>query len=223
MVEFDFLLDHEEGPNVLTATVSPNDAAANGFTLIELVVTLALFGILVSLGLPSFTAWIKNSQVRTVAEALQNGVRTAQAEAVRRNRQVVFALTDGAPPAPPLSPTSATAKANGKNWFVVTVAPVSDTTDVEYVQGGALADVASGVSISGPAAICFNSNGRLVANPSSTGISGAACTVSASTFDIDHPKADRALRVIVQLGGQMRMCDRSRPALSAAAPDGCPP
>lgn len=207
---------------MLKTVRSVSGEVARGFTLIELVVTLSLFGILVAMSLPSFTGWIRNSQVRTVAEALQNGIRTAQVEAVRRNRQVVFALTNAVPPAPPVSLTLAPATANGKNWFVATVAPISDSADVAYVQGGALADVASGVSISGPAAICFNSTGRLVANPASTGISGAACSVSASTFDVNHPNADRPLRVIVQLGGQMRMCDPRR-VLSAAAPDGCPP
>ncbi len=181
---------------------------ARGFTLIELVVALTLLGILIALGLPSFTAWIRNSQVRTVAEALQNGVRLAQNEAVRRNQQVVLSLTN-AQPALNSAPT-----ANGKNWSIQTVEQFGKAA--EYVQGGALADVASGVAITGPVSICFNSNGRLVPNPAPS-VLGAVCDGGAATFVVSHTSSDRPLRVIVAIAGQLRMCDPNR-----LAPDGCP-
>ena len=68
-----------------------------GFTLIELLTTLSVLAVLIQLSLPSFTIWISNTRVRTVADTLQNGVRLAQAEAVRRNRQVVLSFTNGTP------------------------------------------------------------------------------------------------------------------------------
>jgi len=188
---------------------------AGGFTIIELIVTVTLVAILVGLSAPSFTAWIKNSQVRTVAEALQNGIKTAQAEAVRRNRQVVMSFTNATPA------LNATAVANGKNWSLQTVPSLGDATG-EFLQGGALADVASAVVItSGTSAICFNSNGRLALNTAS-GVPGASCTAATTTFDVTQANADRNLRVIVQLGGQLRMCDPHRPTLSSTSPDGCP-
>lgn len=194
-----------------------------GFTLIELVVTITLLGILVALSLPTFTAWIRNSQVRTVAEALQNGVRTAQAEAVRRNRQVVLSFTN-ATPAPPTAAPWAVA-AGGKNWWAQTVAQFGETA--EFARAGSLADVASGVGITAtPAAtaICFNSNGRLVAN-AAPGVPGASCDapVALLRFDISQTSADRPLRVTVAAGGQVRICDPNRPTLSSTSPDGCPP
>lgn len=195
---------------------------APGFTLIELVVTLTLLGILLMAGLPSFTAWVRNSQVRTVAEALQNGLRTAQAEAVRRNQQVVMSFTNDANPQ--LDPRTVI---GGKNWSLQTVKSdfVRDG-EVEFIRSGVLADVASGVSISGPAtgAVCFSSNGRLVLNPRPTSApSTAACEAAAVAFRIDQANADRPLQVNVALGGQVRMCDPNRPALSSTSPDGCPP
>ena len=175
-----------------------------GFTLVELVVAITLLGLLIALGLPSFTAMIRNSQVRTVAEGLQNGVRLAQAEAVRRNRQVMFSLTNAQPA------LNAASAANGKNWSMQTVGQFGEAA--EFIQGGALADVASAVAITGPASICFNSNGRLV----------TACNAGATAFDLSQASSDRPLRVTVALAGQVRMCDPNRPALSASAPDGCP-
>ena len=202
-------------------TRAPRVRPARGFTLIELVVTIALLGILVMLSVPSFTGWIRNSQVRTVAEALQTGLRTAQAEAVRRNRQVVLSFTNNAPSA------TSTAAAGGKNWALQTVAQFGETT--EFITGGKLTDIASAVAIANSLtanAVCFNANGRLAAN-ASPGAPSAVCTLpsaptSAVTFNVTMTGAERPLNVIVQLGGQLRMCDPNRPALSASSPDGCP-
>ncbi len=75
-----------------------------------------------------------------------------------------------------------------------------------FVEAGQLADVSSGVQITGPVAVCFNSIGRLVAN-SDTDVSGAVCTLptnsSLQTFDIDLAGADRRLRVLVTLAAKV--------------------
>ena len=196
--------------------------AAGGFTLIELIVTMSVIGLLAGLGLPSMTAWIRNSQVRTVADALQNGLRTAQTEAVRRNQPVVISFTNDTNPE--LNPV---AVAGGKNWSLQTVpsAFAENGTTPVFVRSGALADVASGVSIGGsmPTAVCFDSNGRLVANAAPTSSAFAVCAATPATFDIAQTNSDRPLRVTVAVGGQVRMCDPKRPALSTLSPDGCPP
>ena len=215
------LLDDEE--RAIVRVIRRRPAVASGFTLIELIVTITLLGILVALGLPTFTAWIRNSQVRTVAEALQNGLRTAQTEAVRRNQDVVMSFTNDANPQ--LNPNMV---ANGRNWSLQTVgsAFVGDGA-AEFIKSGVLADVASGVTItisplSTDGAICFNSSGRLATNTAPTGLpSTATCTGTAKTFNIAQTNADRPLRVTVAVGGQVRMCDPQRPALSSTSPDGC--
>ncbi len=208
-----------------------------GFTLLELVVTISLLGTLVALSFPSFTAWLRNSQTRTVTEALQGGLRTAQAEALRRNRRVVMFFTDDSPsknydPVTHKS-TDAAPSATGKNWALQTAPDAWG--EAEYITGGALSDVSSTVAISntdGVAALCFNSNGRVVpaaAGASGAGVTGLAsteCAAGVRTFNVAQatPRAnDRPLRVIVQLGGQVRMCDPNRPTLSATSPEGCPP
>ncbi len=196
---------------------SPSSRRARGFTLIELMVTISLLGVLLGLAAPSFSLWTRNAKVRTVSDALQNGTRLAQTEAVRRNRQVVFFLSNDAA----CSATTAPA-ANGSNWAIRTV-PLTAGDAVETVQCGNLADLAGGVAITGPTAICFNSMGRQAAN-ASPGAGSATCSLAASgvsSYDIASLGSDRPLRVIVTLGGQVRQCDPAR-TLSATAPDGCP-
>lgn len=198
-----------------------------GFTVLELVVTVTLLGILLMAALPSFGGWTRNAKARSVAEALQNGMRTAQAEAVRRNRQVVFSLTADQPS------LTAAAAANGGNWVIRTVAVPGE--DPIFVQGGSLGATTAGVSITGPASLCFSSMGRQVANttPGASGISGnpavsaGSCTPPAAgtptAYDFSMPNAvtgvDRRYRVTVSLGGQVRLCDRDRSL--ATSPDGC--
>ncbi|MGJ7558466.1 GspH/FimT family pseudopilin [Variovorax sp. RB3P1] len=189
-----------------------------GFTLIELCVTMVVMVVLMALAMPSFFAWIANTRVRTVSDALQNGLRQAQAEAVRRSRTAVFSLTNDTAPK-----TSLTAVANGTHWSINFVASSTlDTAGVAtFVEAGVLTVAGAGVSIAGPAAICFNPLGRLVSN-SSTGVTGATCSLSSPpTYNITMTSADRPLRVVVSLGGQVHMCDPAR-TLSSSAPDGCP-
>ncbi len=199
-------------------------ARVAGFTLVELLITMTLLSVLLVLAAPSFTTWIRNSQVRTVAETLQNGLRVAQSEAVRRNRQVVFYLTNDEPG------LGATPAADGRNWVMRWIPLPGDTVDntppanEPFIQGGSLADIAGGVGIGGPTAVCFNSLGRRVAN-NATGVAGANCDADIlsplAAFELTRSGADRPLRVTVALGGQVRQCDPSR-ALDADTPDGCP-
>jgi len=188
---------------------------ASGFTLIEMMVTITLLGVLTMLAMPSFTTWIANNKVRTVSDSLQNGLRLAQAEALRRSRPMVFSLTNSAAPQSGL-----TAVADGSNWSLNVSKSSLDAGSV-FVQAGVLSDVAAGVQVKGAAAVCFNAMGRLAVN-SDTGVAGASCNTGSPTFayDISANGSDRPLRVLVGLGGQVRMCDPARKL--ADSPDGCP-
>lgn len=180
---------------------------ARGLTLVELMITIALLAILLMLGIPEFNSWIQNTRVRSVTEGFQNGIRLAQAEAVRRNRTVVFFLTNQEPA------IGAAAAANGINWGIRTV-PSLVGEAAEFVRGSAMADTSPGVTVTGPAALCFNSAGQQVT------IAAQNCAAAATNFNIARAGAERNLRITVSLGGRVRMCDPNK-VLSNANPDGC--
>jgi type IV fimbrial biogenesis protein FimT len=65
-----------------------------GFTLVELMVGLALTVFLLLMAMPSASVYILDSKIRTVAQAYYDGAQMARAEALRRNTNVVLGLTD---------------------------------------------------------------------------------------------------------------------------------
>lgn len=61
-----------------------------GFTLIELVVTLAVAAILTVLAIPGYTTTVKNNRLHNAANAFVAAVNLARVESVRRNARVTL-------------------------------------------------------------------------------------------------------------------------------------
>lgn len=193
-----------------------------GFTLIELMVTLAIAILVLVAGVPALSTWMANAKVQSVAEQLQGVVRLAQNEAMRRGRQVVVVLTNGTP-APGATP--ATPATNGKNIYVQAL-PLLDGETVSVAEAfvhGVVLSSDMKATISGPAVICFNTLGRLVTNnaPGLDASNTYKCTgTSVQTYDVGSSTATRTLRLTVATNGRIRMCDPAK-TLSTSVPDGC--
>ena len=194
--------------------------------MIEMIVTLTIFSILVALTVPTMKAWIASTKVRAVADTLQNGIRLAQSESLRRSRQVVFVLTSSANPLADFTAGTLTAAATGNSWAIVTIPAMIDGSESAVLVGsGALTSAGSAVSIAGPAAVCFNSVGRLVTN-SATGVTSGTCTNTGTsgtppkyTYSVTLT-GGQTMDVQLALGGQVHLCDPSQ-TLSSSNPYGC--
>lgn len=68
---------------------TPITGHAPGFTLVELVVTLAILVIVTSIAVPSFQSMILGGRVSTVTTDLHSALVLARSEAVKRNGTVV--------------------------------------------------------------------------------------------------------------------------------------
>ena len=67
-----------------------------GFTLLELMIIVAILGILIALAAPSFTSLLERRKIIAAAEAIQSDLRWARSEAIKRNTDVTVSFTPGA-------------------------------------------------------------------------------------------------------------------------------
>jgi type IV fimbrial biogenesis protein FimT len=66
---------------------------ARGFTAIEMLVVIALLGILLALAVPSFSGTLKRHRISTAAASVSNALQFARVEAIRTRSQVTLQKT----------------------------------------------------------------------------------------------------------------------------------
>ncbi|NCQ87066.1 MAG: prepilin-type N-terminal cleavage/methylation domain-containing protein [Microcystis aeruginosa W13-18] len=66
-----------------------------GFTLLEILVALAITGILAALTLPNLLAWLNSNKVQEATDSIQSALRDAQRQAIRRGRICTINFTNG--------------------------------------------------------------------------------------------------------------------------------
>lgn len=214
------------------------NTSRRGFSLIELVIAVAIMGILLALGAPTFSTYLRNVKLRSAAEAFMSGVQLARSEAVRMNANVEFLLTADDPLAANVA--TATAAATGVNWMVRTADRATFIDGKFGIEGSgqrSAADVSVRINDTAspadtdpdppPAApvasIVFNGLGRTtLAAPAVFKFNDPG---SGRCLTDPGPPAGvvRCLRVAVAVGGQTRLCDPSISAAATAAGDtrGC--
>jgi type IV fimbrial biogenesis protein FimT len=163
-----------------------------GFNLIELMVTIAVFGIIMAIAIPSFKTMMKNSQVRNAAESVSNGLLKARAEAVSRNTRIDFIL--GA----------------GTSWTIRQVSPV------EVIESRPSKDGSADVTLT--AVDGANVAATTVSFTSLGGILNGSAPIE--KIDFTAVGSDRDLRVIVGLAGKVKMCDPN--LTDSTSPRACP-
>jgi type IV fimbrial biogenesis protein FimT len=210
-LDFDHLLDYQKRRHMLARQ------SQNGVTLIELLIGIVIVSMMLALGMPSFSSMIQNAQVRGAAESVMNGLQSARNEALRRNVNVRFTLTDttgriawtvecvvattDCPAGPILSASSSDSGANARVG-ISTTSPIPAYTTA----------LASGAGLSSGAGVTFNSLGSIPAANIGTDITRIDVTNSAMSDA-------RRLVIVLGIGGLIRMCD---PLLALSAnPQGC--
>lgn len=70
-------------------TIPIRNRAPNGVTLVELMVTLAVFAILATIGIPSYANLVANNRATATANELLSTLQFARSEAVKRNEDII--------------------------------------------------------------------------------------------------------------------------------------
>lgn len=172
---------------------------SSGFTLVELMIAVAVLAILMTVGLPNFRQLMKNYEVRVAAESVVNGLQRARAEAVSRNASVQFVLGTG---------TSWTVDYVTKP--VPTDPPLDSRLSSEGSATAALVAVAADLSTAATK-ITYNNLGQVIVNPDATP------TLRQVTFNATAGGGNQTLRVTIGAGGNARVCDPSLPTSNARA------
>lgn len=162
-----------------------------GMTLIELLIGFVIVGVLLALGVPSFSGWLQNAQLRNAAESIFNGLQLARASAVQRNKSVTFTMA---------GPDS--------SWAVTVDSP--SALESATVQTRSAAEGTPNAVITTPApTITFDGLGKTnllaAATIQVTNPTGGACGTGGGNM--------RCLNIAVAVGGQVKMCD---PLIAAA-------
>jgi type IV fimbrial biogenesis protein FimT len=190
-----------------------------GVTLVELIIAIAVLAALLAMGVPAFTEWIQNTQCRTAAESILNGLQTARAEAVRRNTVVRFSLTDkdgqvswalDCPTVTANCPGKLQERLAGESTTQARVT-VSDSPIPNPAPVGHFSALISNAGEL-PAEVNFDGLGRLYTPPVGTFFTRIDVTNSTNA-------AARRYVVTVGVGGQVRMCDPK--LVFATNPQGC--
>lgn len=180
-----------------------------GVTLIELMIGITIMSLLMVAAVPSYQQWIQNTQLRTAAESIQNGLQLARATAVRDNTFVQFIFTGAG---------------NVSSWSVdaddPSVAGLAFAVPVQArtTEGSAQARVGTSVPLNTAygTALAPGSGGTIVFN----GL-GRVAAGSITRIDVLNPSVTTARRLVIVIspGGEFRMCD---PALSlSVSPQAC--
>jgi type IV fimbrial biogenesis protein FimT len=201
------MLDHEQGIIVLNALPTTRPL---GFTLIEMLIVVTIIAIATTLGIPSYRAWVQNTQIYNAADSVQNGLQKAQAEAVKQNTNIEFVLGANPP-------------------WQIKVAGTGGAVIESSTNEGAKNVTTAGLATDGVTAattITFSNLGGVVANASVAGV------VPPSLARIDFNSAvlagSRNLRVTIGIlntvtnvwvGSNIRMCDPNMP--TGTSPRAC--
>ena len=174
--------------------------AQGGVTIIELLIGIVVLGVLIGVGVPAFRTWMQNSQIRTAADAVLNGLQLARTEAVRRNKPVEFRLDDGT------------------NW---TVSQVSPRTQLQKRDGDEGSSQAALTVLPGGNLVTFGPVGApLQTNPADGSAPMTQIDVGTSVAGVSGL---RTLRIVISTSGSVRMCDppTNDPPLGATDPRRC--
>jgi type IV fimbrial biogenesis protein FimT len=192
-----------------------------GVTLLELMLGLVLLAILLAMGIPSFTEWMRNTQNRTAAESVLNGLQLARNEAVRRNTQVRFTLTDtsgavawtvGCVNVTANCPAEIQKRPAAEGSVQARVGVSATAIPLPTPAGQFATALAAGSGLSSAAGVSFDGIGR---------VPNANIGTDFNRADITNATNAGARRyvVLIGVGGQIRMCDPMLPF--ASNPQGC--
>jgi len=206
------------GPRQFIPTLARRASA--GFTLLELMFTVAILGALIMIAVPSFEQLFASRQTTSAAQSLAASLRKAQAEATRLNRNIEVLMTTSEPTAANVASAAPAAPAAATAWMV----RVQDASNAdEFLAGESRERFGKGVTTAGNlSSIVFTPMGRVL------DVSSGAPLMLAAPRIVQFNHVAQSIRycTYVTPGGSIRVCDSAAASGTNSAcqprlPSGC--
>ena len=129
---------HSPGKRGFVSGCALNLFRSRGFTLLELLITLTIIGIVASIGIPAWSEFVAGQRVKTASFDVMSSIILARSEALKRNTVVTVTPTGG-------------------NWAEGWSVAVGGTTLNQQT-------AYKNLVLDGPASLSYRSDGRLTAD-----------------------------------------------------------
>ena len=189
----------------------PKNSSGRGFSMIELVITIAIAAILLTLAIPSFTSFLNSNRVSGQANELLATFQTARLESIRRGARVVVCGSSNANAATPSC--SGTAAWGGWISFVDTDRDGVFDTGETLLQANLLSGVTATASSNIGALVTFRSDG-LARSSTGTLLQGRVVLCIATTTPLLNARDVE----FATGGGRLRVAKRNA-TISCTAPN----
>lgn len=171
-----------------------------GFTLIELMVTIVILAVLVTIAAPAMSDFIEKRRLVGAAEEIQSQIQYARTEAVKQSRELHISIDEN-------------------EWCIGTGTIANcDCTEIDASEPGACVIPLGDETVMRTTSVAAFPNITLTSDPDNIRIDGVRGLTDTSSITLTSPRGWE-LRISTSMLGKVRMCSPSGSSFVGGYPE----